>query len=114
MERYLGRLRSERGCSPHTLAGYRLDLRALAAVAGATDARAAPDWAGVTEHRVRQWVAGASRAGLSPRSIARHLSAWRGFFDWLALEGRVAANPARAVRAPRAPRRLPTALAPDV
>jgi integrase/recombinase XerC len=114
IERYLGRLRSERGCSPHTLAGYRLDLDALAVLAGTGDARAAPDWAGITEHRVRQWVAGASRRGLSPRSIARRLSAWRGFFDWLAVQGVVTANPVRAVRAPRAPRRLPKALAPDV
>ncbi len=111
IERYLERLRSERGCSPRTIDGYRLELRALARLAnpGAT-----PDWASVTEHQVRRWVAASARAGLSARSIARRLSAWRGFFDWLALQGEAGANPARGVRAPRAARRLPKALPPDV
>lgn len=132
--RYLERLRSERGFSPRTLASYRLDLRALAALAlsdaagaaapspagrgaAAADAPSAPvepDWLAVNEHRVRRWVAANARAGLSARSIARRLSAWRGFFDWLASQGEALANPARGVRAPRAPRRLPKALAPDV
>ncbi|MCO5109029.1 MAG: tyrosine recombinase XerC [Burkholderiaceae bacterium] len=118
--RYLERLRSERGCSPRTLASYRLDLRALADLALREEAAAAPpgsaepDWSAVTEHRVRRWVAANARRGLSARSIARRLSAWRGFFDWLAAQGEAAANPARGVRAPRAARRLPKALAPDV
>ncbi|MCL4774139.1 MAG: tyrosine recombinase XerC [Burkholderiaceae bacterium] len=134
MARYLERLRSERGCSPRTLVGYRLDLRALAELALAESVTAAPpraigagagaaaalpgpaepDWSTVTEHRVRRWVAASARAGLSARSIARRLSAWRGFFDWLASQGEAATNPARGVRAPRSPRRLPKALAPDV
>src|SRR5690606_19355303 len=74
----------------------------------------APQWSAVTEHRVRRWIAASARAGLSARSIARRLSAWRGFFDWLAAQGEASANPARGVRAPRAARRLPKALAPDV
>ena len=135
IERYLGRLRSERGCSPRTLASYRLDLRALAELAASDDtpdaavahpqgrdgagrshpaSRSDPDWSVVSEHRVRRWVAASARAGLSARSIARRLSAWRGFFDWLAAQGEASANPARGVRAPRAARRLPKALAPDV
>jgi len=132
--RYLERLRSERGCSPRTLASYRLDLRALADQAlseataavppvaaesrtggpGAPQAPAEPDWSAVDEHRVRRWVAANARDGLSARSIARRLSAWRGFFDWLASQGEAVANPARGVRAPRAARRLPKALPPDV
>ncbi|MCD6733502.1 MAG: tyrosine recombinase XerC [Burkholderiaceae bacterium] len=85
-----------------------------AAAPGAPPAPAEPDWSSVNEHRVRRWVAANARAGLSARSIARRLSAWRGFFDWLASQGEVVANPARGVRAPRAARRLPKALAPDV
>lgn len=118
IERYLERLRSERGCSPATLASYRLDLRALADLARAAGKtageRAGPDWQGLTEHRVRRWVAASARAGLSARSIARRLSAWRGFLDWLAAQGQATTNPARGVRAPRAARRLPKALPPDV
>jgi integrase/recombinase XerC len=59
-------------------------------------------------------VAAAARAGLAPSSIARRLSAWRGFFDWLAARGELGTNPARGVRAPRRGKRLPKALAPDL
>jgi len=42
------------------------------------------DWAAVKEADIRRWVAAAARDGLSPASLARRLSAWRGFFDALA------------------------------
>jgi integrase/recombinase XerC len=105
---YLLRMRTERGCSPRTLDGYGRELAALARHA---DGRA---WASIDEADVRRWVAHAARDGLSPASIARRLSAWRGFFDWLAASGGLRANPARGVRAPRRPRRLPKALPPDL
>ncbi|MGD9942225.1 MAG: tyrosine recombinase XerC [Burkholderiaceae bacterium] len=143
VDRYLERLRTERGYSPKTIDSYRIDLRELSVLAGrgrggagpaagpaassaagtaassaadtAADPGAAPDpdWSALGEHDVRRWVAGAARGGLASSSIARRLSAWRSFFDWLAAEGRIGANPARGVRAPRAPKRLPKALAPD-
>jgi integrase/recombinase XerC len=104
---WLARLATERGYSPRTLDGYRHDLEALARLA---DGR---PWGALGEADVRRWVAGRSRGGAAPRSIARALSAWRGFFDWLAERGELAANPARAVRAPRSGKRLPKALSPD-
>ncbi|HYF57796.1 MAG TPA: tyrosine recombinase XerC [Burkholderiaceae bacterium] len=108
IDAYLTRLRTERGCSPRTLDGYGRELALLERLA---DGR---PWPSIGEHDVRRWVAASARDGLSPTSIARRLSAWRGFFDWLAARGEVAANPARGVRAPRRPRRLPKALAPDL
>jgi integrase/recombinase XerC len=105
---YLLRLRTERGCSPRTLDGYG---RELATLAGYADGRA---WPAIDEGDVRRWIAQAAREGLSPTSIARRLSAWRGFFDWLAGRGELHANPARGVRAPRRPKRLPKALPPDL
>jgi len=105
---WLLRLRTERGCSPRTLDAYR---RELAVLRGLADGR---DWATITEADVRRWVAAGVREGLSPTSIARRLSAWRGFFDWLASRGEMPANPARGVRAPRRARRLPKALPPDL
>jgi integrase/recombinase XerC len=76
--------------------------------------RAGRPWAELAESEVRRAVAAAGRDGLAATSIARRLSAWRGFFDWLAEAGRVSANPVRGVRAPRRPRRLPKALPPDL
>lgn len=114
--RYLRMLATERGCSPRTVASYREDLRALERL------RAGRAWSAIGEGDVRRWVAEAARAELAPRSIARRLSCWRGFFDWLAEDageesagevGTIRANPVRGVRAPKAPRRLPKALSPD-
>jgi integrase/recombinase XerC len=105
---WLARLRTERGCSPRTLDGY---ARELAVLGGLAAGRA---WTASEEADVRRWTAAAAREGLAPASIARRLSAWRGFFDWLAAQGEVRANPARGVRAPRRAKRLPKALPPDL
>ncbi|MFA7666467.1 MAG: tyrosine recombinase XerC [Burkholderiaceae bacterium] len=120
-ERYLRKLQTERGCSPRTIAGYRADLAILAALLGgqgadepaAAGGPAEPHWAAADEALLRRWVASERRAGRASASIARRLSAWRGFYDWLAVEGLVRTNPVRGVRAPRSGRRLPKALSPD-
>jgi integrase/recombinase XerC len=47
---------------------------------------------------------------LAPRSIAIHLSAWRGLYRWWGRNGEVSVNPVEGVRAPKAPKPLPKAL----
>lgn len=106
MRRWLAHLRTERRRSPHTLSNYERELRVLTAFL--------PPGGGLPDELdIRRQVAAASREGLAPRSIARRLSAWRSWADWLVLQGVVPANPFRLVRAPRAGRRLPKALTPD-
>ncbi len=115
IRQYLALLAGERGFSPRTIDGYRIDLAALATLPVVHgESGAEPNWGVLAQQDLRRWVAASARAGLSARTIARRLSAWRGFFDWLASCGLVQANPARGLRAPRAPRRLPKALAPDL
>jgi integrase/recombinase XerC len=63
--------------------------------------------------QVRRWAAQLHAQGLAPRSIAIVLSAWRGLYRWLGRQGEVDANPVDGVRAPKAPRLLPKALAVD-
>lgn len=67
----------------------------------------------VKPHHVRHWVARLHAGGLGPRSIALHLSAWRGFYRWLGRDGWVALNPVEGVRAPKAAKPLPKALPVD-
>ncbi|MFC5570241.1 tyrosine recombinase XerC [Lysobacter yangpyeongensis] len=110
LDDFLAYLAVERQVSAHTLDAYRRDLSALA------------QWAtgkghGDIEHlhadQLRAFSADEHRRQQSPKSIQRRLSACRSFYAWLLKHGRIAANPAAAVRAPKAPRKLPQVLDPD-
>ena len=99
----------------HTLAAYRRDLTSLAA----STPKSLSD---LTTHDLRQALAQSAAKGHSPRSLARRLSCWRQFFDWLlqsespdGASGTSATrpNPATSLRAPRPGRPLPRALPVD-
>lgn len=110
VDAWLARLTTERGYSAHTLNAYRHEMTALLSLMSRLPR---PEWAVVTDLDVRRWVAEGAREGLSPTSLARRLSAWRGFFGALARDGRLQVDPVRDVRAPKRPRRLPKALPVD-
>jgi integrase/recombinase XerC len=62
---------------------------------------------------LRAWLAGLRDADLAPATLARRISAIRSWFAWLAAEGRVAKDPARALKVPRRRRALPRVLTPE-
>lgn len=105
--RYLENLGVQRRLAPRTLAAYRDDLEALLTIAadGGLD--------GLDAGRLRRALAERHGRGLSGRSLARMLSAWRGFFRWRLRQGLASADPSLGLRAPRTPRRLPAVLSPD-
>lgn len=107
VDAYLSQLRTQRQLSPHTVAAYGRDLAELATLS------AGLDWPQLDHETLRRLTARLHGGGLGPRSIARKLSSWRGFFHWLGLELALAQNPAEGLRAPRRPRALPRALAVD-
>jgi integrase/recombinase XerC len=106
---FLQHLGVERQASAHTLDAYRRDLGALAAWANAQSY----DLVGLHTEQLRAFVASEHRRGLSPKSLQRRLSACRSFYRWLLRHGRIAASPAAALRAPKAPRKLPQVLDAD-
>lgn len=108
--RWLQHLAVERRLSARTLAAYGDDLARLAAHLGGSGS---VDWKAVRAPAIRAFVAAEHRGGQSGKSLARRLSACRGFFRWLLKEGELGANPADGVRAPRAPRTLPHVLDAD-
>ncbi len=104
---YLDELAQQRRQSPHTVSNYRRDLRVLCELAGVTELSA------IQSHQIRRFVAQLHARGLGGRSLARTLSAWRGFYRWLGLRGLATQNPVDGVRAPKSPKALPKVLSPD-
>lgn len=104
VEQWLQALQSQRRYATHTIDGYRRDLNALR--------RVQPDVAldALTEAHIRHAVGTLHAQGLKPRSLARALAAWRGFFQWWAPRIGLERNPVQGVRAPKIPRSLPKAL----
>jgi integrase/recombinase XerD len=103
---YLGTLQSEQGASRNTLAAYRRDLgdflrflstRRLEPVA------ATPD-------DIVSWLEILRGRGLAPASVARRLSAVRGFYRHLLREGAARRDPTEHLDRPRTARPLPRAL----
>jgi integrase/recombinase XerC len=104
---FLDSLAHERRYSPLTVSAYRQDLALMIL---AFD-QSAPSQ--ITPAQVRAQAARWRSQGLASSSIARRLSAWRSFFDWVSAREPLAANPARGIRAPKAARLLPKALSTD-
>jgi len=107
VDAWLAELSDQRRLAAHTLSNYRRDLGKLLVDLGALAL------AEVHGHHVRRFVAQHHGRGLSGRSLARLLSAWRGFFGWLGERGLVRANPCDGIRPPKSPKRLPKALSVD-
>lgn len=106
---YLDSLQHQRMLSPHTLDNYGRDLAELLTMA---QAMAVP-LAAVSHLQIRKFASQLHARGLSARSIARKLSAWRGFYAWLSEQGTLASNPVDGVKPPRKGQALPKALAAD-
>jgi len=104
---YLEHLSNERRLSRHTVENYARDITALLELAGGTRLQQ------LEVHHARRYVAQLHARGLDGRSLARMLSAWRGFFNYLVRDHGFVNNPCVGIRAPRAAKRLPHALSPD-
>ncbi|WP_445338527.1 tyrosine recombinase XerC [Clavibacter sp. CFBP 8614] len=101
-------LRLERGSSANTVRSYASDLQDLAAHAASQGVKAAAD---LDLELLRDWMWRGSQARLAPATLARRSAAVRGFCAWLLREGRIDADPAARLKAPRAGTHLPRVLA---
>jgi integrase/recombinase XerD len=119
IQTYLDHLTVERGMSRHTVAAYRRDLHRYAeylAELGVDDpAQVSSATVGSYAARLREGVAspdgdGWVEAPLANASVARAVIAVRSLHRFLAVEGLTVEDPARTIRPPKPPRRLPKAL----
>src|ERR687890_995704 len=100
---YLSFLQVEKGLSKNSLESYRRDLARLRAAAEGQGCE--PHLLGKAE--LTQFVMSLSREGLAPPSVARALSAVRGFYRFLLLDGHIKADPSADIARPQGGQKLP-------
>jgi integrase/recombinase XerC len=107
LQGYLAWLRHEKRYSELTAENYARDLHHLFALSADTPLGE------LKVHQIRRFIAQLHSQGLGGRSLARMLSAWRGFYTYLMRDHGLSDNPCVGLRAPKSPKTLPQALSPD-
>jgi len=107
IESYLDHLRVERRYAAGTIVNYARALADLLTYARNLQIR---QWRDLKPDQMRAWLARLHRGGLTPGTLHHMLSACRSFFNFLARDGAVAANPAAGVHSPKLRRKLPEVL----
>ena len=106
-QEYLRELHVVRQVSKHTIEAYESDLNLLVQKLE----ESSTELLKLSSDQVRGWVGRLHAQGRSPRSIARTLSAWRGFYLWLANQKKVIShNPLDDIKAPKRLKPLPKTL----
>ena len=110
--RWLAHLGSERGVAAQTLVAYRRDLDQLLGWLGRHLGYppALADLARLDVKTLRGFLAARRRVGVESRSIARALSALRGFFRYLEASGALKNRAILTIRNPRLPHAIPKPL----
>lgn len=110
-EQYLYFLKLEKGLSENSRTSYDHDLRRyLTFIYRDTGIR---DLSGITLEHIEQYLRTLLSAHLSPSTIARNISAIRGFHIFAVMERWCAANPAELIELPRKGHSLPEVLDQD-
>jgi integrase/recombinase XerD len=103
IDAYLTHLTVERRLAANSVESYARDLNLLATFAAgrnaAVEALQRPD--------IEEFVRTLMAEGRSPRSVARAVACYRGFYRFLVVDGRLTGSPADDLRPPRAWKVLP-------
>jgi integrase/recombinase XerD len=105
IKEFLIYLQVEKGLARHSLESYKRDLDRLHAWS-ISNSKAIAE---LTRADLRKWT----REGLAPASIARAVSAARGFFKFLMLDGHIKSHPAEDLDTPQRFNYLPKFLTED-
>jgi integrase/recombinase XerD len=109
IKEFLTYIQVEKGLARHTLESYKRDLDRLQSWANTNKKQLTE----LTRSDLRKWIASLSREGLAPASIARIVSATRGFLKFLMLDGHIKAHPAEDLDTPQRFSYLPKFLTED-
>jgi integrase/recombinase XerD len=106
---YLAYIQVEKGLAQNSLESYGRDLARLEKWANA----AGKNVTELSRPDIRAWIADLSREGLAPASVTRMVSAARGFFRFLMLDGHLKIEPTADVDTPQGTAKLPHFLTED-
>lgn len=106
LREYLDFLRVEKGLAANSVGSYQRDLEKLRQWAG----RQGKELTRLTRADLMAWGKWLAQDGLSPRTIARHISAARGFFNYLIRDSHIKDDPLAGLAAPQAPAVMPKVL----
>lgn len=109
VDSYLQHLLVTRGLSENTLDSYGTDLQTF--LQFLNDKKYALE--AVTDQSLFLYIMYLRRRGLNSRSLARHLSALRGFFGFCLEERAISENPVQYLENPKLPKTLPDVLTQD-
>jgi integrase/recombinase XerD len=97
IKEFLTYIQVEKGLAQHSIASYQRDLTRLQTWA----TQNGKDTLELTRADLRKWIASLSRDGLAPTSVARAVSAVRGYYKFLMLDGHIKAHPAEDLDTPQ-------------
>lgn len=107
VDRYLSRLRDQRGLSPHTIDAYRRDLAQFFDFCDRSGLGSVSD---VERQHARRYLAFLDSRQYSRRSISRKASSVSSFYVDAGRRGELSANPFETVSRPKLDRPLPHAI----
>ena len=111
IDEFMEFLAKERQDSAHTIKAYGRDLSSFVEFCDDYHGGSSKwSWTSLDRLAVRSYMGELRRRGLAKRSVARAISALRGFYRFLSVRHGVEANPATAVRMPKLERKLPPVL----
>jgi integrase/recombinase XerD len=106
---FLSYIQVEKGLSRNTLQSYQRDLAKLQA----WSQKNGKQLEALQRKDLREWIASMSRGGLAPSSVSRSVSAARGFFRFLMLDGHLKRQPTEDLHTPQRLSYLPRFLSED-
>jgi len=112
---YLDHIAFERGLSPLTLKHYARDIALLFQLIEESSPTLSvkPTLASIKNSEIKRFISLLHSRALSSPSIARALSSWRGYFNYLIHHKNFEHNPVQGLKAPKSAKKLPQSLSPD-
>ena len=107
---YLDFLENIKGLSKNTVSSYQRDLNKLSKFLGASNIN---NFSNLTEEMCSSWIASLFQNNVGARSIQRHISSAKGFFNYLKKSGLVTESPFELINSPKSPSHLPNILSPE-